>query len=273
MEGFCHRSLLAPLLCCACWAAAAAPALAQTSDMQTPLPARVIESPGLMIAVDSPDLEQQRQQVIQWIEAFRAWKKWNAQWRNRIEPGFFGVKERRARPDPPEWLFHQCADLEQGDLLFEDACRLLVEWGDDDAAAQIRQQTAAARLVPEAPPEKTKWWERVHLDTLWVMPQPGARIYGVIGVHATIEIAGRLEMFVTPGAMLMNLPSARGDREWKPATHWGFALRLMDFRFPGAQRRATLHANLAKAYVLGGPTALGKTTLDLAGLSLSFKRE
>jgi hypothetical protein len=247
--------------------------LAQASEPQTPLPARVIESPGLVVPVADPYVEQQRRDVIQWMEAFTAWKKWRAVWRNRIEPGFFGVKARRPRPDPPEWLFHQCADAEQYDQLLEDACRLLVEWGDDDIAAQLRQQTAATRLAPETPPEKTRWWEHVHLDTLWVMPQSNARIYGVIGVHATIEIAGRLEMFVSPGAMLVNLPSARGGREWKPATHWGFALRLFDFRIPGAGRQATLHANLAKAWLFGGPSAFGTTTLDLAGLSVSFKKQ
>jgi hypothetical protein len=63
-----------------------------------------------------------------------------------------------------------------------------------------------------------------------------------------------------------------GGREWTPATHWGFAYRLFDFKLPGTGRPATLHANVVKARVLAGQTILGKSTLDLAGFSITLKK-
>jgi len=270
MDAISRRLVYLPLLCCAWLAGSAIPTAAQ-SEPQPPLPSRPIESRAFLLPVDAGELQERQQEVLRWMDEFAAWKKWRDRWRNRVEPGFFHVRERRPRPDPPEWLFSHCADSPDEDAPLEDACRLLVEWN-DDAAAQVRRQAAAGQPPIETPPPKTQWWEHVHVDTLWILPQPGARIYGVIGVHATIEIAGRLEMFVAPGAMLMNLPTPSGTREWKPATDWGFAFRLFDFRFPGTQQRATLHGNLAKAWVLAGPTALGKTTLDLAGLSMTLKK-
>lgn len=258
------------LLCFTCWAGSPTLTFAQ-SEPQAPLPARAIESGAFLLLVESEDVQERRQDLTRWMDEFAAWKKWRDQWQNRIEPGFFHVRERRPRPDPPGWLFNRCADAPDADDTLGAACQALAEWS-DDAAAQVRRQAAATQPAKETPPPNTQWWEHLHVDTLWILPQPGARVYGVIGVHATIEIAGRLQIFVAPGAILMNLPAPSGTREWKPATDWGFAIRLFDFRLPGTRRRATLHANVAKAWVLAGPTALGKTTLDLAGLSMTLKK-
>lgn len=226
-----------------------------------------------MLPIDGTTPGQRLHALTQWIDDFTAWKLWNDKWRNRPEPGWFRARERRPRPEPPEWLFSQCPDVAEDDRILSDACRLLLEWGDSDAAAQARRQQAPPVVARESRPAKSQWWEHIHLDTLWVMPQSGSNIYGVIGVHATIDIAGRLEMFVAPGAMLMNLPTPDGGREWTPATHWGFAFRLFDFRFPVTGRPATLHANVVKARVLAGPTILGKSTLDLVGFSITLKKQ
>ena len=61
-------------------------------------------------------------------------------------------------------------------------------------------------------------------------------------------------VFVAPGAILLNLPTGRNnERQWRPATDYGIAYRLFDFRIPGTERGASLHLNLAKAWVLAGP--------------------
>jgi hypothetical protein len=268
-----HRRSWMLLLLCSCWTAWATPSLAAapTSEAQTLLPSRPIEIPSLMLPVEAADFDQRRRDLALWVDQFAAWKKWHDEWRNRAEPGWFRARERRPRPEPPSWLFDQCPTLIQADSLFDDACRLLVEWN-EDAAAEVLRQTNATQQPPEAPPTKTLWWEHVHLDMLWVMPQPGVRVYGVVGVHATMEIGRRFEMFIAPGAILMNLPSAKGGREWTAATDWGIAFRVFDFQVPGTHQRATLHANLAKAWVLANPTVLGKRSVDLMGLSVSLKR-
>ena len=104
------------------------------------------------------------------------------------------------------------------------------------------------------------------------MTQWGSPVYGVVGMHATMDIAGRFQMFVAPGVILMNLPSVDGTREWQPATDWGFAYRLFDFKFPGSKRRGSLHVNIAKAWVLTGPSNMFKSTVDLAGFSITPKK-
>jgi hypothetical protein len=270
--GACRHRFLISLLCCTCWAGSAHPSAVQPPEPQAPLPARTVEGPVPMLLVDVATSEQRLHDLAQWIDDFTAWRRWNDEWRNRPEPGYFGVRERRPRPQPPEWLFSVCPDVAEDDGLLDKACRLLLAWSDNDPATHAQRQDAAI-VARESPPAKSSWWQHLHLDTLWVMPQSGSSVYGVVGVHATVDITGRLQVFLAPGAMLMNLPTPDGGREWTPATHWGFALRLFDFRVPGTGRPATLHANVVKARVLAGSTLLGKSTLDLAGFSITLKKQ
>ena len=68
-----------------------------------------------------------------------------------------------------------------------------------------------------------------------------------------------------------NVPMRNGARAWKLATNYGIACRLGQFRFPG-NRRALLHVNLAKAWLLsGGPDVATKST-DFVGFSVTFKK-
>jgi hypothetical protein len=85
-------------------------------------------------------------------------------------------------------------------------------------------------------------------------------------------VAGRFQVFVAPGAILLNLPTDRGSREWRPATDWGVAYRMFDFTFPGTERRASLHINLARAWVMSGPSNVFQSSIDLAGFSVTLKR-
>jgi hypothetical protein len=50
------------------------------------------------------------------------------------------------------------------------------------------------------------------------------------------------------------------------------AYRVADFTFPGTGRRASLHLNLARAWLLAGPDNLVKSTIDLAGFSVTLKK-
>jgi hypothetical protein len=258
------------MLCCACWAGSASAGYGQTGGEQAPLPARATGSGEPVPPIEIADWEQRRQELRQWMDAYAAWKKWNEKWGNRVEPGWLGARPRRLRPEPPAWLSGECPTPDDDEPMVVEACQLLAEWN-NEGLAQLRRQTTAARIQKEAPVH-TQWWEHVHVDALWMMTQWGTPVYGVVGMHATLEIAGRLQVFVAPGVLLLNLPGIDGTREWKPATDWGFAYRLADFRFPGTQRLGSLHVNFAKAWVLSGPSNLLNTSIDLAGFSITPKQ-
>jgi hypothetical protein len=213
-------------------------------------------------------------QLTKWMEEFKTYQKWDKTWRNRFQRGvFMRVVPRKHKPQPPPWLEQDCQNLvtvESNSLLTE-ACLLLAEWHEDVATAQIKKEEAAQRQQKEKV-EKTKFWEHVHLDGLWPMTQTGAKVFGVIGTHATFPIGGRLQLYAAPGAMLVNLPDGVSGRKWVPAYDWGFSVRLSDFKFPSSQRIASVHFNLAKVWVIGGPQVTGmEGSIDLAGLSLTFK--
>jgi len=145
-----------------------------------------------------------------------------------------------------------------------------IESGEAAASSRWCDVERSARAQQEAP-TKTLWWEHIHVDALWPMAQWGSSVLGVVGMHASVDIAGRFQVFVAPGAMVLNLPNGQ-RREWKPATDWGIGYRLFDFTFPGTERRASLNLNLAKAWVLADPIGAFPGTVDLLGFSLTFKR-
>ena len=109
------------------------------------------------------------------------------------------------------------------------------------------------------------------MDVAWPALQSGVALYGVIGMHATTSVRGRLEIFIAPGAMLLNVPTPDGTRAWKLATNYGIAYRLGQFRFPG-NRQALLHVNLAKAWLLSAGADVPTRSTDFVGFSLTFKK-
>ena len=152
---------------------------------------------------------------------------------------------------------------------FAIGCELLADWREDPVAAAIKEKIRSERANREAQ-TRTRWWSQVHIDALWLTPQVPAS-YGVIGVHLALKVAGRFHLFAAPGAMLLNLPARDGTREWKPATDLGLSYALADFKLPGHARTATLHLNLAKAWVVGSRSSVLDSSLDLIGFSFTFK--
>jgi hypothetical protein len=205
-----------------------------------------------------------------WTQEYAEWTKWYAKWRNRPEPGVFSTRARRPRPIPPEWLSTECVNVleEEGPLV--DACRAWRDWSrnDDGAGLLLRQQ---ARTNKEAP-RKTIWWERIHVDALWPMTQAGVSGLGVAGLHTTMHVTDRFQVFLVPGAILMRLPSLDGRQTWSAATDWGFSYSLFDIRMPGMRRSSTVHFNFVRVWVLGSSPVKIPGELYLAGLSLSFKQ-
>jgi hypothetical protein len=219
---------------------------------------------------DDPGVTEQRATELRaWMRAYTEWKEWADKWRGKREPGWFGTRERKVKPDPPVWLAGYCQSSLETEGDFAAGCRLLKDWQTDHATAMIQEQTRDERARREAP-SRTRWWSNVHFDALWLTTQIPAT-YGVIGIHATHKISGRLHIFMAPGAMLLNIPTPSGNREWKPATDLGVSYQLSDFNFPGTKRVATLHLNVAKAWVVGNRGSFIDSSVELTGLSIAFK--
>jgi hypothetical protein len=241
---------------------------------QSPLVSRAIAVPAVPPSGESP--AQILASLLVFRAEYEAWQPWFAEWRNRREPGWLSSRERRPAPVPPAWLADACATPVDGeDTPLVAACRAFRELNRDladDAAAVASQQLAQARAQLEAP-EKSIWWSRVHLDAIWPMTQSGSNAFGIAGVHVAVPIAGRFQVFVTPGAILMRLPSEDGTSALTAATDWGFSFKVADFRLPGFRRANTLHFNMARVWLLG-QAANVKTPGDMyvAGFSITLKQ-
>jgi hypothetical protein len=220
--------------------------------------------------VDADEWEKRVAELKRWMADYQAWSAWIEKWRNRPERGWNGLRDRRERPDPPEWLIDDCAVIVDATGVLAEGCAMLEKWRTDYSTALVIEQQAKARAQGEKP-ARTSWWEHIHLDVLWPMMQSGASAYGVIGVHATFEVAGRFQMFAAPGAILVNLPAGGTSRDWQPAADWGIAYRLADFTFPGTRRPARLHLNFAKAWIISGDQGF-KSSINLAGFSVTFRK-
>jgi hypothetical protein len=215
------------------------------------------------------DAATRQKELETWIADFSAWKDWASMWGNRREPGWFSdSRARRPRPDPPVWLFQECDGLAVDAR--EEACQLLAEWSGGAAATQTAAIQAVNTVSEDS--QKITWWEHVHLDAGWPALQSGVGVYGVLGVHATTTVRGRFQVFIAPGAMLLNVPTEDGRRAWRLATNYGIAYRLGGFTVPGTSRDALLHLNLAKAWLFSaGPNVPTRST-DFVGLSITFKK-
>jgi hypothetical protein len=256
---------------CLWWIAAFSAPASANQDSEV-LPSRMIGTGDLVLLIPDPAADIQRLLEAQrWLAQYAEWKEWNATWRNRREPGWLGARDRRQRPDPPTWLPDECPNVLPGASILANACRSLAEWTDDVATAQLRQEMMSERVQHEAP-RNSSWWEHLHVDLLWPVTQWRTDVYGVVGTHATIDVAGRFEIFVAPGVILLNVSTGPDTREWKLATDWGMAFRCFDFTMPGTNRRASMHVNVAKALMLSNTAGLMPRTVNLAGFSVTMKK-
>jgi hypothetical protein len=242
------------------------------SDSAQRLPGRAIavarhaiHVPDLVIRESPAHLDE----LAQWIAEFSAWKQWVQEWGNRRQPGWFtGYRQRQPRPDPPGWLATRCDDAVEDAGAMANACALLAEWHADVATLKSTTARATATVQGEES-RKTTWWEHLHLDGGW--PAMQSKVYGVIGMHATTSVRGRLQVFVAPGAIVLNVPTRGGRRAWKVAANWGVAYRLVEVTLPGG-REALLHLNLAKAWLLSAGDDVPTKSTDFIGFSLTFNK-
>jgi hypothetical protein len=233
-----------------------------------PVAERATQPPGLPMW----DTAARQEELDKWIEEFSDWQEWAATWGNRREPGWFtSARNRRPRPDPPLWLFDACKSVVVEPDATNDPCQLLAQWS-AGAAGATQPPVARSASAGAENNDKTTWWEHVHLDGGWPALQSGVNIFGALGMHATTTVKGRFQIFVAPGAMLMNVPTTDGGRAWTVATTYGIAYRLGEFTIPGTTRRAYLHLNLVKAWLLSSGPNMPSSSTDFGGLSVTFKK-
>lgn len=233
--------------------------------------AQTIEAPQTNLDLDQAQTANDPE-LVRWMEQFAAWKEWWAQWANRPEPGWLtSARPRREKPAPPVWLADRCAEVFAETDPLAPACAALDEWR-QPAVASITGATRATAVQAREDNPKLTWWEHVHVDLLWPATQVREHIYGVIGMHTATTVRGRLQVFLAPGVMLMNLPTGDGKRAWKVAANYGIGYRLADFTLPGG-RAASLHVNIAKSWLMSDTRdLLVSRNTDFAGFSITFKK-
>ena len=259
-----RRYTLAAVLCCL-FVSVATISAAQSTEQDT--------GPADPIPLDLPQLlsephvvglsSEQMQELERWTREFDEWQKWANRWLNRRQPGLWAYAlERNKKPDPPVWLEYVCTLPSDDDQLIR-ACKLLANWRDDLITAKNRQAAAAAVAQREAP-TKSMWWRHVHFDALWSTTQSQMTAFGLFGAHLTMEVEGRLQVFVAPGVMLMSVPGLHGNRQLSPATDWGLTYRLFNVG------QSAVHFNLVHAWMLTRVN-LVNPQMTLVGLSVSFE--
>jgi hypothetical protein len=211
-------------------------------------------------------------EVERWIRDYEAWRTWFVRWHNRREPGIWSwsTRQRKPRPDPPAWLPTTCESLLEDSGVLGHGCRVLAAWRDDDFFTMLARERIAQTRADREAPQKTVWWQRVHLDAFWPMTQSGSHAYGVFGTHVTMPLSRRVGVFLAPGAILLRVPTRGGGRTWMTATDWGMSVNLFDLRIPGLNRSGTVHLNFARVWLLGSAGADLSGDLYLAGFSMTF---
>jgi hypothetical protein len=262
-----------PTVCAAMLIVAAADAAAQNPDDVNPVTTTAAEVPRPPggDALSAEAAEARAAELQRWADAFTQWKQWWAQWASRPEPGWLtGSRDRREKPAPPAWLPRRCADGFLETDAIAPSCALLAEWREDELTSRLRLARVTA-IQKKEDDSRTSWWNHVHLDLLWPATQLRANVFGVVGVHTATTVRGRIQVFLAPGVMLMNLPSLSGGRVWKVAANYGIGYRIGDFGLPG-NRRASAHVNIAKSWLTADARDLvSGGNLDFVGLSLTFK--
>jgi hypothetical protein len=269
------RTVLRPRVCnitgvlLASFLSSAYPAYAQPPELQ-PLPARALPFDQVELTPDAPVIvlsEHDLDVLAAWTHDFAQWQAAFERWRHPKEPpreflSWNEFLEHHPKPQPPSWLGAVCPLLEE-DAQFANPCARLADWRDDPFLTKSRHATAAALQQQEAP-KNSVWWRNLHLDGLWSTTQSNVAALGLFGTHLTVSVEGRLQVFVTPGILLVSVPTFYGSRVLSPATDWGLTYRLFNVG------RSTVHFNLVQAWMLGGGAEqIAGTHLTLAGFSLT----
>jgi hypothetical protein len=222
------------------------------------------------------DLTKQEQEAEKWVGKYREWSR---KYEGRVRTD---VKKRKPSPLMPAWLPGVCAAEGVPAGPITEACKLIEEiQSTDHVALEISRSITAARTKGEER-KRTSFLEMVHIDAAWTRSETHNKrqsIFGIVGMHLAIPVPGarRLQIYIPPGVLAMNLPDSSGGRNINIGTSMGMSFRLFDFRIVG--RNMVAHANLARVWVVmesrAGSSALtlSRRSVDMGGLSFSFKKK
>jgi hypothetical protein len=271
------------------WIALLCVALSQPPAAQSPdpLPARPIAAWAQPIAAERPAQNPLDDETLDtWIHDYTRWREWAEKWLNRRQlvahpfpypfwkesPDLFSyVAPRRVEPEPPIGLEAACAQAPRasaGPDRRAQACGLLTIWKDDYATQQIRWGIATARAQKDDL-TRTRFLEHIHFASLWTSVQGvgGSQAYGLAGVHATIDVKGRWQVYALPGLLAVSVVSPWGQRMVSIGYDWGMAIRLGGLRLPLADVPLNAHLNVAHVWM---PEV--EQRLDMVGLSFTVNR-
>jgi len=229
-------------------------------------------------AKSSDELVYRAQKQAEWVKEFDAWWNWYEVWANSygkvIETFTDGSTrimtiKRKPKPAPPIWLLDECQDAEGSEGILLTACQHLARWKEDLATTFIRMQ-ANKQIADKEKSSLSRFEIFLHFDGLWFMGQSNVLVYAPAGMHVSFAVTKRFQIFLTPGMLLLNMPTDKG-RAWQPAYDWGVGYRLTTFQMPLVDRRVGLHFNFARAWIFGGPAGAVDASINMLGLSISTR--
>jgi hypothetical protein len=230
--------------------------------------------PG-MLAGQELDLTKQEQEAEKWVGKYREWSR---KYEGRVRTD---VKKRKPSPLMPAWLPAVCAAEGVPAGPITEACKLIEEiQSTDPIALGISRSITAARTKGEER-KRTSFFELLHIDAAWTRSETHNKsqsIFGIVGMHLAIPVPGarRLQIYIPPGVLAMNLPDSSGGRNINVGTSMGVSFRLFDFRL--VNQNMVAHANLARVWTVmetragSSALALNRRSVDMGGLSFSFKK-
>jgi hypothetical protein len=241
----------------------------------------LVVTPAFSVAQDTSAVTPQHTQLLQqhfdelvaWLDDYKKWEEWMLRWGNRVAFNAAGgiVHDRPERPEPPDWLAADCKALLVAEGKLGEACAILARW--DGIGEMILQQKHRPAVPAAEVQPKSSFLRRIHFSAGWVPAQlPAPELYLVAGMQVGIVEVGRATLPAV-GVGLMAVADGSGGFEWKPATVIGIGYRLASFGFPGLNREANLHINIARATIHGASTlpAGFDPSQNLVGFSLTFK--
>jgi hypothetical protein len=241
----------------------------------------IIGTPAVCLAQNpaqpSDEVVQQRyDELVLWLAEYKRWEEWVLRWGNRVAFNAAGgiIKDRPARPDPPEWLASDCETSLSTDGAMAEACQILARWDGISQLILQRRHLGGHVTTSTDVVRKTSFLHRVHLSGGWVPAQlPAPQVYLVAGMQVGVVEVGRATLPAV-GVGLMAIADGEGGYEWKPATVIGIGYRLVSFGFPWVNREANLHLNVARATIHGSrslPVGFDPSQ-TLVGFSLTFAK-
>lgn len=190
------------------------------------------------------DLAVCQKKVDVWVPVYAKWFERYEIMQGERKVSNFGTRPTRLgkRPPPPVFLPEDCQNLVSTDSSsFKLACDLVADWVAPIGVEQNRQKIASA-LHKQEQPSHSAWLSHVHIDGSMSL-QSNFHAYG-FGTHVTTTVADHLEIFLTPGFLMLYGPSLSSSNTWQPTYDYGFGYKGPDFIFLG--KPATIHFSFVK---------------------------